>query len=183
MKSFSNYLKLFKVRNQFTFQVVCFLQTKPGVNTCRVTDLTLCSAASCHTPPIPTLQRDLARALRRSHEWAGVSGTSDGTKGGHITAVCCQLSLGYTCMVWWPHGDPVPHVLDALLSTYPASWNILNSTWKSMNMNSFHPLVVPCSYRLIFASYQTPRLLIGQMPPYQIGAREKDWVRGCGASM
>lgn len=51
MSCFHNYLKLFKVRSQFIFQVACFLQTISAENICSVTDLTLFSAAPCHAQP------------------------------------------------------------------------------------------------------------------------------------
>ena len=62
--------------------------------------------------PCPTLGRHTARVLRRSYRWTGVSGTSDGMKGGHIH--CCVLSAKP-----WPH----VHGLGASWRSYSScSW-------------------------------------------------------------
>lgn len=150
------------------------------MNICRVTDVTLFSAALCHTPTAPDLGRDVARALRRSRKWSGVSGTSDGTKGGHVTVVCCHLCPGHTCglVASWSSCSSCSGCSSPRL---PSPSQQPEQHLRVCDHELFqHSGGAVCSLMGIRAS-PSPRPPHGLCFSYHTGGRENYWVRGCMA--
>lgn len=129
------------------------------MNICVMADLTLFSAAPCHTTLIPTLEREASKALRRNHERTGVSGTSDGWR--VPQSWLCAVNQALAIKLW--SGDLMEGLLLVFLTRFFLSTWPHQTTWMALENLSTETHSTLWVYRVLTDWYKA---LLIPLPPY-----------------